>query len=156
MKNAQIAMESIMIYGLAILVVVLAIGALLYFDVLDLGSLLPTKCEIKGAGIICEDYGVSATTTTIQLRNNMGKNIYITSIDVEGKEGSNDFGMWNCAPVGSTTEVIANSGYKKYDLTCGVKIPAGKKINGEIKINYMLTGTQIPNTVYGSIRATVS
>lgn len=156
MKKAQIAMESIMIYGLAILVVMLAIGALMYFDVLDLGSLLPDKCEVKGVSITCDDYGVYTNKVVLQLRNNIGKNIYLTSIDVEGKEGSNDFGMWNCQPAGSTTEVIANGGFKKIDLTCDIKIPAGKKINGEIQIQYMLTGSQIEKPALGSIRATVA
>src|SRR3989344_7474667 len=95
-KKSQVAIEAIMIYGLAILVVMLAIGALMYFDVLDLGSLLPDKCEIKGVAITCEDYGVYTNKVVLQLRNNIGKNIYITSINIVGEEGSNDYGMWVC------------------------------------------------------------
>jgi len=46
-KRAQAAMEFLMTYGWAILVVLAAIGALAYFGVLSPGNLLPHKCEFS-------------------------------------------------------------------------------------------------------------
>ena len=44
MKRGQVALEFIMTYGWAILVVLVAIGALAYFGVLNPGKYLPEKC----------------------------------------------------------------------------------------------------------------
>ena len=43
-KKAQAAMEFLMTYGWAILVVLVVIGALAYFGVLSPKKLLPDKC----------------------------------------------------------------------------------------------------------------
>jgi hypothetical protein len=45
MKKGQEAMEFLMTYGWAILVVIAAIAALAYFGVLDPSRLLPDDCE---------------------------------------------------------------------------------------------------------------
>ena len=44
MKKAQAALEFLMTYGWAILVVLAAIGALAYFGVLSPSNFLPSKC----------------------------------------------------------------------------------------------------------------
>jgi hypothetical protein len=53
-RKAQAAMEFLMTYGWAILVVLAAIGALAYFGVLDPGKLLPERCQFP-AGTDCTD-----------------------------------------------------------------------------------------------------
>jgi len=51
-KKGQAALEFLMTYGWAILVVLAAIGALAYFGVLDPGAYLPSKC-IATPGLSC-------------------------------------------------------------------------------------------------------
>ena len=46
-KKAQAAMEFLMTYGWAILVVLIVIGALAYFGVLNPQNLLPEKCTLQ-------------------------------------------------------------------------------------------------------------
>src|SRR3989344_1019963 len=136
-KKGQVAIEAIMIYGLAILVVILDIGALMYFGVLDLGSLLPDKCEIKGVAITCENYGVTKTGNVVQLelRNSVGKNIEITKVSITGETGTDMQGMWATSPANCTvapaTKLLVNGQKNAFTLgTCTIGIPAGKKISG--------------------------
>ena len=71
-KKAQAAMEFLMTYGWAILVVLVAIGALAYFGVLNPGRYLPSSC-IVAPGIGCNDHLVSSDgSATIILTNGMG------------------------------------------------------------------------------------
>ena len=78
-RKAQAAMEFLMTYGWAILVVLAAIGALAYFDVLSPEKFLPEKCLLE-PGIDCTGFKVTATDTTLVLRNGMGKDLTINSI----------------------------------------------------------------------------
>ena len=78
MKKGQAALEFLTTYGWAFLVVLVMIGALAYFGVLNPSRLLPDKC-VFGAGIGgCTDWGVStlpAPTNSVQAQiiNNYGK-----------------------------------------------------------------------------------
>ena len=71
MKRGQAAMEFLMTYGWAILVVLVAIGALAYFGVLNPSKFLPEMCTVA-PGIGCEDSVVMDDDTgTIVLRNGL-------------------------------------------------------------------------------------
>jgi len=60
-KKGQITMESLLLYGAAFLVVLLAIAALTYFGILDLGRYLPEKCNFEGTGIFkCDEWKADA------------------------------------------------------------------------------------------------
>lgn len=77
-KKAQAAMEFLMTYGWAILVVLVVIGALAYFGVLDPQRLLPERCTIQ-TGVTCRNWVVSASNNKIMIEvlNGMGRNIEI-------------------------------------------------------------------------------
>ncbi|HLD05979.1 MAG TPA: hypothetical protein VJC16_00405 [Candidatus Nanoarchaeia archaeon] len=162
MKRAQLAMESVMIYGVVILIVIVAIGALIRFGVFDLSNLFPEQCDLGGS-IQCEEYAVTAGgVVQLEIRNNLGKNIEVQQIVIEGEEGTDNEGLWgepNCkwAPTAPATfELLANGVKQKYDIAgCDIGIPEGKKIDGLIKINYNTVGSSIVRPVVGSIRATV-
>ena len=62
-KKAQAAMEFLMTYGWAILVVLVAIGALAYFGVLSPDTFLPEKCVISsGSGLFCDKFSIITAT----------------------------------------------------------------------------------------------
>jgi hypothetical protein len=63
-KRAQAAMEFLMTYGWAILVVLAAIGALAYFGVLSPSNLLPEKCEFP-SGLTCTETASTSVATDI-------------------------------------------------------------------------------------------
>ena len=65
-------MEFLMTYGWAILVVLVAIGALAYFGVLSPEKFLPEKCVIAtGSGIFCDDYN-AVSTAPAGVQNTLG------------------------------------------------------------------------------------
>jgi len=92
MKKAQAALEFLMTYGWAILVVMIVIGALSYFGVLSPTMLLPERCTLP-MGLYCKNfkltyydpvYGGTNSTVYLQLENGMGKGIIIREINVSG------------------------------------------------------------------------
>ncbi len=84
-KKAQAAMEFLMTYGWAILVVLVVIGALAYFGVLSPSALLPEKCFLP-IGLQCDEHlvkGGAQGFVSFDLRNGIGNNIRIVSMKVK-------------------------------------------------------------------------
>ncbi|MFH1399821.1 MAG: hypothetical protein ABIG95_06980 [Candidatus Woesearchaeota archaeon] len=113
-RKAQAAMEFLMTYGWAILVVLVVIGALAYFGVLNPQRLLPPRCTFP-TGLTCRDYVVheNSSNMIISLSNAMGKSINIVSVIANGTAGNNI----HCN-AGAYADVIVNG--KNFDatLTC--------------------------------------
>lgn len=82
-KKAQAAMEFLMTYGWAILVVLVVIGALGYFGVLSPTALLPEKCMF-GVELACKDFKLDGTAgkVSIQLQNNLGQSMSMTKFEI--------------------------------------------------------------------------
>ncbi len=74
-----------MTYGWAILVVLIVIGALAYFGILNPSILLPEKCTLQ-MGLYCQDHRIDGQTGTItfDLQNGIGKDMIIYSMNVTG------------------------------------------------------------------------
>lgn len=152
-----------MVYGIAILIVMLAIGALIYFGVLDLGSYLPDKCDIKGGAIICENYVVTDADVNMEFRNKLGKNIGEMSVQLIGEDDM--AGVFECSnsdvfyggsiitdnnplPNGQLTSVY-NPG------TCTIKVPPGQKAQARIVVSYRVVGSGVIRKATGTLQATV-
>ncbi|MDD5086457.1 MAG: hypothetical protein PHV16_01765 [Candidatus Nanoarchaeia archaeon] len=84
-KRAQAAMEFLMTYGWAILVVLVVIGALAYFGVLNPGNLFPEKCTLP-MGLYCRDYRIDEENNQIRVKieNSRGTGMIFTSITASG------------------------------------------------------------------------
>lgn len=138
-KRAQAAMEFLMTYGWAILVVLIAIGALAYFGVLNPDKFLPEKCVIAtGSGLFCDDYSATASDDdiTFRLKNLLTEQVTVTYIDL------NATGI-ACDPDTSfTTATISSDGTTDFDYEgCTTDIKAGDKIKGDVLIIYNTGGT---------------
>ncbi len=108
-KKAQLAVETLLIYGIAILVVMLAIGALISFGILDLGGLLPDTCSIQGASLSCDEYYFSKSSgLNMEITNNIGKNLAALEIISVRPSNTNDIGLISCdaLPVSFTTDGV--------------------------------------------------
>ncbi|MBN1645473.1 hypothetical protein JW868_00365 [Candidatus Woesearchaeota archaeon] len=105
MRKAQAAMEFLMTYGWAILVVLAAIGALAYFGVLTPSRYLPSQCTAS-TGFGCVEYfGDGATDIVVAtLTNNGGYDITQGSITIV----SNDWGPGAAAYCGLNTNTPPN------------------------------------------------
>ncbi len=152
--KAQLAMETIMIYGAAILVVTLAIGALIYFGVLDLGGLLPDKCN-TGNAVVCEDYRITPSGIRMDFRNRVGKSIIISSLTIAGSE---DWSAVTCntnIPIPQT-----KNGELSNMISCApngiTETDVGKKLKGRVTVTYTAGTSSIPQTAIGELNAKIA
>jgi len=138
-KKAQAAMEFLMTYGWAILVVLIAIAALYAMGVFSGGG--ATTCKLD-APFAC-DVAVSETGGVVT------SNFAITAQGI-GTGGS-------AVISGECTANIASvsNGETKSAITCaGVK--KGQKIKGEVKVTYTLVGSTLSKTMTGTWGTTVA
>ncbi len=90
-RNAQAAMEFVMTYGWAILAVLVAIGALSYFGVMNPSKYFPEKC-LFSSGINCKDFKVEENTATsiilyVTLENDLQETVYLQNVSISSKLG---------------------------------------------------------------------
>ncbi len=81
-RRAQAAMEFLMTYGWAILVVLIVIGALAYFGVLSPSTLLPEKCTFP-VSLSCTDHSIvggGSPYIALALQNGAGRDMTIRGI----------------------------------------------------------------------------
>jgi len=84
MKKGQAAMEFLMTYGWAILVVLVAIGALAYFGVLSPSRFMPKSCTFE-PGIGCDDFKASAAgDIQLILANGKGESLTAVTAAISG------------------------------------------------------------------------
>lgn len=93
-SKGQAAFEFLTTYGWAFLVILIMVGTLAYFGILNPSEVLPNRCTM-GAEFQCLDYQVSATQNTFRLRlkNGAGESITLlsaTSIDLSS-ESTTDY-----------------------------------------------------------------
>jgi hypothetical protein len=85
MEKGQAAIEFILTYGWILLVVVLAVGALLYFGFLSPETFGKKQCEIV-PGLECDEFRATSNELTLILENDLGQDIFIKRMhDKSGK-----------------------------------------------------------------------
>ena len=121
MQKAQAALEFLMTYGWAIMVVLVAIGALANMDVLSIDKLSPKKCSLE-SGIACTDSIVNENSVSLALVNSLGKDITITSVEA---------GKCNAANIGKL-----ENGKKIVVPLSGCENIPNKKFKEDVNIYY--------------------
>jgi hypothetical protein len=155
MKKGQAAMEFLMTYGWAILVVLAAIGALAYFGVLSPDKFMPSKCMVSG-GFSCVEFKMEKNedpdlqVVRFYLQNNLG--VDADAVNVSLKDSDNV----GCTSGVDTTGIVAVG-----LLTNGQKSPAitfdgnctltGSSFKGTITVSYVRSGESESHTAGGSI-----
>jgi len=136
-KKGQAAMEFLMTYGWAILVVLVAIGALAYFGVLSPDKFLPERCT-GPAGLDCIDKAsISVTNAEIAfvVKNNLGFNVAFNVTTSNTATISDDCtgtipATWpqvNGQDItGDNSEQVNNAGQATVVFRCGDAISAGR------------------------------
>ena len=120
--KAQAALEFLMTYGWAIMVVLIAIGALSYFGVLTPDKFVPRRCSLE-PGIGCMDFKIQEGSVTLVLRNGKGEDITISKIAVSGCSSTNPGSLRN--------------GEKKTFTISGCSNVVNKKFIGDLNITYI-------------------
>lgn len=149
MRKGQAAMEFLMTYGWAILVVLVVIGALAYFGVLSPGKLLPRKCDLP-SGLVCVDHRVVnnalGDSITLRVNNAMGADISITSITFTGDLAGETCNIVTAATTWTAGEEKAVTGS---GAGCTITTPAGSRIRGKLTVTYQNLQTTLSHTVSG-------
>jgi hypothetical protein len=86
MRKAQSAMEFLMTYGWAILIMLVVISVLFYVGVFSPEGSVPESC-VMPAGFSCKDYVISDGYLSLDLGQATGKTVLITSIACTAKPG---------------------------------------------------------------------
>ncbi len=144
-KKAQGALEFLMTYGWAFLVILVMIGALAYFGVLNPTKFLPDKCTF-GTEVTCNQgeyiINAAATAVTAKLVNQFGSNVVvyggsIESQDITGVDNANcgiylDGTLLDKAP-DATKNGWAEGKSKTLTVVCKAA-PAGLTAGEKVKI----------------------
>lgn len=151
-RKAQGALEFLMTYGWAFLVILIMIGALAYFGVLSPTRFLPERCTIS-SGLACEDYTLTETDVTLLIRNNMGSTVHITDFDVTDPSGG-----FTCTPSDDMGEVADGATITLQATACsGAGIAAGTKFKVLPTLSYYdpRSGAGFTHDVTGELFAEV-
>ncbi|MBW2990469.1 hypothetical protein KY348_02060 [Candidatus Woesearchaeota archaeon] len=154
MRKAQAALEFLTTYGWAFLVILIMIGALAYFGVLNPPALLPSRCTF-GPEVACLEHRINASDTTLEFRfrNNVGQGatFVFNAIEIASDElvpcvnstGGSDFTL----RAGRLGFVLCD-----FSTTSSVFI-LGDKIKFEMEASYTKEGgsysTPVKGEVYG-------
>ncbi len=138
-KKGQAAMEFLMTYGWAILVVLAAIAALAYFGVLSPDRFLPEKCTMP-SGIACIDFRYTGTAIEMAIQNGGGFDMTNVSVAVNGT---------GCSASDTTTApTLTNGQQATYSITCS---PSSGKFKGEVTFDYVNQATSMAHSKVGEI-----
>ena len=139
-RKGQAAMEFLMTYGWAILVVLVVIGALAYFGVLSPSTLLPEKCTFP-VSLSCTDHNVGGTSLTLILQNGAGRDMTVTRIAAASEAlGTGNLGQ-GCTTAAITT-ALRNGASATFTLGTGdVAGACNFRDTGRDKNRYNMTVT---------------
>jgi len=152
MRKAQITMESLLLYGAAILVVLLAIAALMYFGVFSFGDVLPQKCDLSATNVFsCNAYSIVSDTMSIEVENTQSK-----SVEIIGAEFISDDEGLTTECTGSGGMTITPGKTDIIDLTCSeVGYEQGDRVSGTLQIRYEFSDSELEQTGQGELSIAV-
>ena len=143
-KKVQAALEFLMSYSWAILVVLAAIAALAYFGVLSPEKFLPEKCILSG-GIACLDYRVESYRAVLVLQNSLGDSITIDEVSIYSNGLKCQY---------NDTTVLNNNEKAIFAIEQCDNGQAGKKFDGTMDVIYTISG-QLKHKIVGELRTKI-
>jgi len=140
-KKAQAAMEFLMTYGWAILVVLAAIGALAYFGVLSPDRFMPEKCTLP-SGMACTDFTWDNTQGfRLQIQNSAGFDMSGLTVSVNGT---------GCNVADTSFQALNDGDSHIYDFAGECTNLTGK-FKGSVNIAYTNVQTNMPHSKQGEL-----
>ncbi|MBN1157483.1 hypothetical protein JXA85_07715 [Candidatus Woesearchaeota archaeon] len=141
-KSAQAAMEFLMTYGWAILIVIIVIGAFVYFGVLNPRELVPRRCTLQGFN--CADHKLSASGFELVLTNAYGIDVRVDYVNFSSETAdlvtckNTASALAGTIAMGETLAV--NSGSCTFDSS----VKAGTRVKGIVTVDFSdpVQGTQ--------------
>ncbi|MFH1285165.1 MAG: hypothetical protein ABIH99_01140 [Candidatus Micrarchaeota archaeon] len=148
-KRGQAAMEYLMTYGWAILVIIIVLAGLMYLGVFNIGERLPERCDFP-QGFQCTNQIVTGSTgaLTFNLINAQQKKVTLSGAICTSNDAAQPTTFeaeTAVIPVGGNATVILN----------GAGICAtgtqGAMLNGKIWVQYKLEGDAQNRVTSGSL-----
>jgi len=158
LRKSQAAMEFLMTYGWAILVVLIAVGALAYFGLLSPDRLLTERCVITpGSGLFCDDYAAytgSHNKFELILKNVHNRDISVIAFEVNYT--TNNI-RYYCYRWGGLPPLIIVSGSTGdiYADPC-LNMSLGDKVKANFMLTYGFVGSSLNKSVGGELVTTVA
>ena len=154
-QRGQAAMEFLMTYGWAILVVLIAIGALAYFGVLNPSRFLPRSCTLM-PGLDCDEFKVDNSVGQVQLyiRNGIGDSITFSTLGVDiNADGDMVDAGTDCLTISAPLTIADGALSAQINIDCPAAAigTVGDRFRGDILGGYTLAGSTLDHTMAGSI-----
>ena len=150
-KRAQAALEYLVTYGWAFLVILAAIAALSYFGLLNPEKYMPDKCEF-GQQLSCVDQYMDTSNRIIfRFKNNFGENV--TLVNAYG----DNIGSFIGTPGGPPGDLIIPAGeIKQVEINVSKSLTAGNKERFRMLIEFRRSDGTILHNVSGVVFTEVS
>jgi hypothetical protein len=143
-SKCQAAMEFLMTYGWALLVVLIAIAALVFFGLLNPSRFLPERAYLS-PGLMVSDAYVDQGNVILIVYNGLGETLNDFNIIVDNCDDS----------PGISDSIIFPPGiYNTIKIPCRVNTPVKSRFNSELKVSYStkVAGHNLYHTKVGEIR----
>ncbi|NQU98411.1 hypothetical protein HQ533_03005 [Candidatus Woesearchaeota archaeon] len=156
-KKAQAAIEFLMTYGWAILVLLAVIGALSYFGVLDASVLLPERCQFPVGFDCIGKASIDATSDSVRfiVQNSYGSRIIVDTITISADgDCTGTWGMCEgkgCTNFAASPLTLSNNERATIRLNCTNGISEGR-FRTDVTILYNDTLTTFQFKAPGQIR----
>ena len=151
-KKGQAALEFLSTYGFAFLIILVMIGALAYFGVLNPQNFLPDRCT-SAPEIGCDEYRVIDSSGTPELNaffiNQVGSSITPHDFVVTSPSGV----LCPSPFVGSPATVAAGNEIEVECTLDGQQFAPGQRIRVDYDLVYQQVGNRFNSTVSGQIYA---
>lgn len=155
MKRGQAALEFMMTYGWAILIILAALGALSYIGIFDLGNILPERCSFPVGFDCAGDAVIDATNNHVLflVQNTNPFPINITTATVDSEQCENP--LFQSCPGSSCTNFSQNT-YVAANDEVTMRIQCDNIFEGnfnvDVTVKYFDTEAQIMLSSPGTIR----
>jgi hypothetical protein len=169
MRKGQTAMEYLMTYGWAILIIMVVLAVLFYLGVLNPAGLTPNQCTFP-AGVTCVTYKLMANTgqLVLDLGQGTGKTIRVTGVYCTSNSTSS-YSPTNVTYSPAGTNVTITSGSHAYVATNSTapntvfcrdadgavlgsdKTAMGSQYIGRVFINYTEVDTGLTRIAVGTL-----
>ena len=135
--RGQSAMEFLMTYGWAILVVLIAIGALAYFGVLNPAKFLPSSCVIF-PGISCTNFVIKPLTGEFVVQNGLGQQVTLFNLTINAPNQGTCTSAGSSVATSGAGTTLTDGETEKITITCaaGNFGTAGDRFKADLNVSY--------------------
>ena len=160
-RKAQAALEFLTTYGWALLVILVMIGALVYFGLLDPSRALPARCDVP-AGFYCKDFLVTNGSIAILIQNKQGEaiqNVFIMGPPTSESYADPSTVNVACGPNATTQDSVGTDDILNIGCVANPTLMfgglEGTKVKIEFKFQYRPSRGTYNKTVSGTLYAPV-